>query len=123
MVGTSPSGLATHWRPQRRRLRRRWARRYPGAMVAAFVLIRAEPVRISGLADELTEVDGVAEVYSVAGDEDLVAIVRVAHHDDLAEVVTERINVLDGIVATRTMIAFKAYSRHDLESMWSLGAE
>ena len=91
-------------------------------MVNAFVLINAEPARIAALATELAEVDGVAEVYSVAGDEDLVAIVRVKQHDDLAEVVTRRINEHDGIVATRTLIAFQAYSRHDLEAMWDLGA-
>lgn len=91
-------------------------------MVHAFVLINAEPARIADLATELAEVDGVAEVYSVAGDEDLVAIVRVRHHDELADVVTRRINEHDGIVATRTLIAFQAYSRHDLEAMWDLGA-
>lgn len=92
-------------------------------MVSAFVLIRADSARLAELASELTEIEGVAEVYSVAGDVDLVVIVRVHHHDDLAEVVTRRIASAAGIVATRTMIAFKAYSRHDLESMWSLGAE
>lgn len=91
-------------------------------MVNAFVLISAEPNRIAELATELAEVDGVAEVYSVAGDEDLVAIVRVKRHEELAEVVTKRINEHEGIVATRTLIAFQAYSRHDLESMWDLGA-
>ena len=92
-------------------------------MIAAFVLIQAEPQRIASLATELADVDGVAEVYSVAGDEDIVAIVRVRHHDDLARVVTEGITALDGIESTRTLIAFQAYSRHDLETMWSLGAE
>ncbi|MBK9181170.1 MAG: Lrp/AsnC ligand binding domain-containing protein [Acidimicrobiales bacterium] len=91
-------------------------------MVAAFVLIRAEPRRVADLASELTEVPGVAEVYSVAGDDDLVVIVRVRRHDELAEVVTGRIAGLDGIVRTRTMIAFQAYSRHDLEAMWSIGS-
>jgi DNA-binding Lrp family transcriptional regulator len=91
-------------------------------MVNAFVLINAEPARIADLATELAEVDGVAEVYSVAGDEDLVAIVRVKHHDELAEVVTRHINEHDGIDATRTLSAFQAYSRHDLEAMWDLGA-
>jgi len=92
-------------------------------MVSAFVMIQAEPARIAPLAGELAEVDGVAEVYSVAGDDDLVAIVRVRHHDELAEVVTQRIAALEGIEATRTLIAFRAYSRHDLETMWSLGEE
>jgi DNA-binding Lrp family transcriptional regulator len=92
-------------------------------MLHAFVLVDAEPARIADLAAELTEVEGVAEVYSVAGqDADLVVIVRVRHHDDLAEVVTGRIAGLPGILATRTLVAFKAYSRHDLEAMWDLGA-
>lgn len=92
-------------------------------MLHAFVLIDAEPARIADLAEELTEVDGVAEVYSVAGqDADIVAIIRVRHHDDLAEVVTRRVAALEGILATRTLVAFKAYSRHDLEAMWDLGS-
>jgi len=91
-------------------------------MVSAFVLIQAEPARVADLASELTDVGGVAEVYSVAGDDDLVAVVRVRQHDELAEVVTGHIAGLDGIVATRTLIAFQAYSRHDLEAMWDLGA-
>jgi len=92
-------------------------------MLHAFVLIDAEPARIADLASELTEVEGIAEVYSVAGqDADIVAIVRVRQHDDLAEVVTRRIAEKDGILATRTLVAFKAYSRHDLEAMWNLGA-
>ena len=91
-------------------------------MVAAFVLIHAEPNRIADLAAELADVEGVAEVYSTAGDADIVAIVRVRHHDDLAEVVTRRITALAGIVDTRTLIAFQAFSRHDLEAMWSVGS-
>jgi DNA-binding Lrp family transcriptional regulator len=91
-------------------------------MVSAFVLIQAEPARVAELASELTDVAGVAEVYSVAGDDDLVAVVRVRQHDELAEVVTRHIAGLDGILATRTLIAFQAYSRHDLEAMWDLGA-
>ena len=91
-------------------------------MLSAFVLIDAEPARIADLAEELTDVDGVAEVYSVAGDADLIAIVRVRHQEELAEVVTRRIAALPGIESTRTWVAFKAYSRHDLEAMWDLGA-
>jgi DNA-binding Lrp family transcriptional regulator len=90
-------------------------------VVAAFVLIHAEPRRIAALAQELADVGGVAEVYSTAGDADLVAVVRVRHHDELADVVTGRLAALDGIVDTRTLIAFQAYSKHDLETMWSLG--
>ena len=92
-------------------------------MVNAFVLLKAEPARITELASELADLEGVAEVYSVAGDVDLVAIIRVRHHDDLAEVVTRHISTLSGVVETRTMIAFKAFSKHDLDAMWSLGTD
>jgi DNA-binding Lrp family transcriptional regulator len=91
-------------------------------MVHAFVLIDAEPSRIADLATQLVDVDGIAEVYSVAGDADLVAVVRVRHHDDLAEVVTRRISGMPGILNTRTLIAFQAYSRKDLEALWDVGA-
>ncbi len=91
-------------------------------MVHAFVLIEAEPARIADLAEALTDVDGVSEAYSVSGEvADLVAIVRVRQHDDLADVVTRRIAGLPGILATSTLVAFKAYSRHDLEAIWDLG--
>ena len=90
-------------------------------MLAAFVLISAEPARIAALASELAEVDGVAEVYSTAGDADIVAVVRVRHHDDLADVVTRRIASLEGIVATRTLVAFQAFGRRDVAAMWDLG--
>ena len=92
-------------------------------MIHAFVLIDAEPARIAGLAEELADVDGVAEVYSVAGEADIVAVVRVRHHDDLADAVTRRVSALDGIVNTRTLIAFQAFSRHDLEALWDLGGD
>jgi DNA-binding Lrp family transcriptional regulator len=91
-------------------------------VISAFVLVKAAPGRVADLASELTDVEGVAEVYSVTGDHDLIVVVRVRDHDDLAEVVTGHLASLPGIVETRTMVAFKAYSRHDLESMWSLGA-
>lgn len=90
-------------------------------MVHAFVLIDAEPPRIAALAGELADLDGVAEVYSVAGECDLVAVVRVRHHEELADVVTHRISGLPGIIDTSTLIAFQAYSRRDLEAMWDLG--
>ncbi len=91
-------------------------------MVHAFVLIDAEPGRVADLAGELADVDGVAEVYSVAGEADLVAIIRVRRHDELADVVTRGISSLPGIIDTRTLVAFQAFSRHDLEAMWDLGA-
>lgn len=91
-------------------------------MVHAFVLIDAEPARVADLATELADVDGVAEVYSVAGEADLVAVIRVRQHEELAELVTRRISSLRGITNTRTLIAFQAFSRHDLEAMWDIGA-
>jgi DNA-binding Lrp family transcriptional regulator len=91
-------------------------------MVHAFVLIDAEPGRVAELAAELADVEGVAEVYSVAGEADLVAIIRVRRQDELADVVTRRISALAGILDTRTLVAFQAFSRHDLEAMWDLGA-
>ena len=92
-------------------------------MLTAFVLINAQPDRIADLASDIADVGGVAEVYSVTGDLDLVAIVRVRQHEELADVVTRRIAALPGITHTTTMIAFQAYSRHDLDSMWGLGIE
>jgi DNA-binding Lrp family transcriptional regulator len=90
-------------------------------VITAFVLINAQQARIADLAQELAEVDGVYEVYSVAGSVDIVAVIRVRDHDDLAEVVTKRMSALTGIVDTNTLLAFRAYSRHDLEAMFSLG--
>jgi DNA-binding Lrp family transcriptional regulator len=92
-------------------------------MVHAFVLIDAEPSRVADLAVELADVNGVAEVYSVAGHADIVAVVRVREHDELADVVTRGISRLAGVVDTRTLIAFQAYSRHDLEAIWDVGTE
>ena len=92
-------------------------------MITTIVLVQADPKRIAECANTLAGIEGVAEVYSVAGDVDLIVIIRVRHHDALAEVVTGKIAALPGIVETRTMIAFKAFSQHDLDAMWSIGAE
>ena len=92
-------------------------------MIAAFVLIEARPDRIAELAEELADIDGIAEVYSVAGDVDVIAVVRVPHHEMFAEVVTGRIAALDGIISTTSMVAYRAYSRHDLEAMFSIGTD
>lgn len=92
-------------------------------MLCAFVLIHAEPARVAPLAEELADLPGVAEVYSVTGPADLIAVVRVRQHDELAEVVTRRLARLEGITATETMVAFQAFSAHDLEAMWSIGSE
>ena len=91
-------------------------------MLTGFVLISAEPSRIASLSEELAGLDGVPEVYSVTGEWDLVAIVRVRDHEQLADVVTVEIAKLEGIRRTETMVAFRAYSRHDLDAAFSLGA-
>lgn len=100
-----------------------WASGSLRGVLSAFVLVDAEPGRLAALASELAEIPGVGEVYSVTGKVDLVAVVRVREHDELAEVVTRRISALQGVTATETMVAFQAFSRHDLEAMWSIGLE
>lgn len=90
-------------------------------MVTAFVLISAERDRIAQLPQEILNVQGFTEVYSVAGDYDLVAVARVANNEDLARVVTEHLLKVKGIHKTNTLIAFQQYSRYDLERMFSIG--
>ena len=92
-------------------------------MVAALVLIKAQTDQVSELAAQLTETEGVSEVFSVAGQWDLVAIVRVRDNDDLARVVTDRIRKIPGIVSSETMIAFRSYSRREVEAGFALGIE
>ena len=103
------------------------ARRHAGGTVGdvltAFVLIDAEPARVAELAEEVASVDGVAESYSVAGQADIVAVVRVRRIEDLADVVTRRLHCLAGVTDTRTLVAFQSYSQKDLDAMWELGAE
>ncbi|PWG64676.1 Lrp/AsnC family transcriptional regulator [Spiribacter halobius] len=90
-------------------------------MVTAIVLLNAARGRVNDVAETLAGLDGVSEVYSVGGRYDLVVIIRVASNEALAELVTERLQALDGIEETETLIAFRAQSRHDLESMFSIG--
>jgi DNA-binding Lrp family transcriptional regulator len=92
------------------------------AVTHAVVLVRAERSALASLGGRLAELEGVAEVYSVTGEWDLVAILRVPAPEDLARVVTERLASVDGIDRTYTMVAFEAFSRHDLEAMFSIGA-
>jgi DNA-binding Lrp family transcriptional regulator len=90
-------------------------------MITAFVLIQASRGQVNTLAQTLADLPGVAEVYSVSGQHDLVAIARVASPDDLSVLVTDRLAGLPGIVSTQTLLAFRAYSRHDLESLFEVG--
>jgi DNA-binding Lrp family transcriptional regulator len=91
------------------------------AMTHAVVLIEAERDALSTLGGALADIEGVAEAYSVTGEWDFVAIVRVPDHEQLADVVTGAIGAVDGVLRTQTMVAFAAFSRHDLESMFSIG--
>lgn len=92
-------------------------------MLTAFILVESTRDGLTHLGSELAAVDGVAEVYTVTGDWDFVAIVRVREHDDLAKVVTQHLTKLDGIERTQTMVAFQQFSAHDLEAMFGLGLE
>ena len=90
-------------------------------MTHAIVLIAAERTALPTLGGILADVEGVGEAYSVTGDWDFVAIVRVPEHEHLAEVVTGQIGQLEGVTRTQTMVAFEVFSRHDLEALFSIG--
>jgi DNA-binding Lrp family transcriptional regulator len=90
-------------------------------MVTAIVFISAAVDRISEVAETIAAIDGVSEVYSVTGEIDLIALVRVRSHEEIAAVVADRLNKVDGVLATETHVAFRAYSQHDLEAAFSLG--
>ncbi len=90
-------------------------------MVTAIILLKAARHRIRSVAEALAERPEVSEVFSVSGSFDLVAIVRVSSNDALADLVTQHLADVDGITETETMLAFRAYSRHDLERMFSVG--
>lgn len=92
-------------------------------MVSAVVLIRCERNQIIRVAEQLAEIDGISEVFSVAGRYDLVAILRVASNQALADLVTARMLQVEGVVDSETLISFKVYSKHDLESMFEIGFE
>ena len=92
-------------------------------MVTAIVMIKAETSRIPELANQITEMAGVQEVFSVAGRVDLIAIVKVARNEDLADVISDKMRHLEGIVETETMIAFRAYSEKELEAGFELGLD
>jgi DNA-binding Lrp family transcriptional regulator len=92
-------------------------------MVSAVVLLKCQRNKINRVAETLASINGISEVFSVAGAYDLVAILRVHGNDALAELVTSEMLQIDGIVDSETLIAFKVFSRHDLESMFEIGFE
>jgi DNA-binding Lrp family transcriptional regulator len=93
------------------------------AVITTIVLIKADPKAITQAATRIAGVDGVAEVYSVSGEWDLVAIVRVPEYEQIAHVVTEQIAGVPGITRTLTLTAFRSYSKQDLEQAWDIGVE
>jgi DNA-binding Lrp family transcriptional regulator len=99
----------------------RWP--YDEAVITAIVMVSVEADKIPEVAEAIADVEGVSEVYSVAGDVDLIAVVRVREFDQIAEVIAGRMSKVAGVVHTDTHIAFRAYSRHDLESTFSIGLE
>jgi DNA-binding Lrp family transcriptional regulator len=92
-------------------------------VITAIVFVKADVARIPEVGEAIAELDGVSEVYSVTGKIDLIVLVRVRAHEDVADVVADRLNKVPGVLSTETHIAFRAYSRHDLEAAFSLGLE
>ena len=92
-------------------------------MITAIVFVEAEVARIPEVATQIANLEGVSEVYSVTGGIDLIAMIRVRSIEQVAEVIAERLNKVPGVLNTETHIAFRAYSSHDLEAAFSLGAE
>ena len=92
-------------------------------MISAIILINAESGHITELGEAIADLEGIAEVYSVAGRHDLVAVVRVKETGDLADLVSDRIRKLPGILGTETMIAFRMYSSRMMEGIFSVGIE
>jgi DNA-binding Lrp family transcriptional regulator len=92
-------------------------------VITAIVFVKADVARIPEVGEAIAELDGVSEVYSVTGEIDLIVLVRVKAHEEVADVVADRLNKVPGVLSTETHIAFRAYSRHDLEAAFSLGLE
>jgi DNA-binding Lrp family transcriptional regulator len=92
-------------------------------VITAIVMVTVETDQIPEVAQAIADIDGVSEVYSVAGHVDLIAIVRVREFDQIADVIAGRMDKVDGVLDTETHIAFRAYSRHDLEAAFAIGFE
>jgi len=90
-------------------------------VITAIVLVHVESDRIPEVAEAIAALDGVSEVYSVTGDVGLIAIVRVREHEQLADVIADRLSKVNGVRSTRTYVAFRTYSRHDLDAAFALG--
>lgn len=90
-------------------------------MITAIVFVHAETARIPEVAEAIAEIDGVSEVYSVTGTIDLIVLVRGQRNEQIADIVSDRLNKVPGVVDTETHIAFRALSKHDLEAAFSIG--
>ena len=92
-------------------------------MVTAFILMNVERPRLKTIADDLLALDGITEVYSVAGPYDMIAVARIARHEELNDLVTGQFSELDGITHTETLIAFRSFAKKDLGLLWDIGGE
>ncbi|RBM19810.1 Lrp/AsnC family transcriptional regulator [Streptomyces sp. PT12] len=92
-------------------------------MITSIVLIKTSVDRVPEVAEQIAALEGVSEVYSVTGPHDLIAMVRVHRHEELAEVIPARISKIPGVTSTETHIAFRTYSQHDLEAAFAIGLE
>ncbi len=92
-------------------------------MITAIVFLKADVARIPEVAEAVAGLDGVSEVYSVTGQIDLIVMVRVRQHEEVAAVVADQVNKVPGVLETETHIAFRTYSTHDLETAFSLGLD
>jgi len=92
-------------------------------VITSIVLIKTSVDQIPETAEKIAALEGVSEVYSVTGAHDLIAMVRVARHDDLADIITGQISKLPGVASTETHIAFRTYSQHDLEAAFAIGLD
>ncbi|MDQ3158057.1 MAG: Lrp/AsnC ligand binding domain-containing protein [Actinomycetota bacterium] len=91
-------------------------------MITAIVFIQADVAHLNEIAEKIADIVGVSEVYSVTGDLDLLAMVRVRTHEDIAAVVADQLNRVEGVLSTQTQIAFQTFSQHDLEQAFSIGS-
>lgn len=92
-------------------------------MISAIVMIKADVDRIPEVAQAICEINGIAEVYSVTGEVDLIAVAKVAQHDDLADVIADQLNKVSGVRESRTHIAFRTYSSQDLGAAFDIGLD